>query len=213
MSSTFFDLTPNKANLTLNTNIPGIQLNLDEQPKDTPYTVEGVVGVQRQLSAPSTVTVGGKSYEFTGWSDGGAAVACDFDTVVEHDLHGELQPVAVTYLSDLPFVGTPTNGWGPVERDRSNGEQGAADGAPLKIRGTTYAKGLGVHSTSQSRVQSGGCVHDVFGRPGHRRRNQWRRQRCISGARRRRFDFHQQHDPRHVADLAAHAQRDRRQYN
>ena len=55
---------------------------------------------------------------------------------------------AFTYLSDLPFVGTPTNGWGPVERDRSNGEQGATDGVPLKIRGQAYAKGLGVHATS-----------------------------------------------------------------
>jgi hypothetical protein len=54
----------------------------------------------------------------------------------------------VTYLSDLPFVGTPQNGWGPVERDRSNGEQGATDGGTLSIRGQMYAKGLGVHATS-----------------------------------------------------------------
>ena len=54
----------------------------------------------------------------------------------------------ITYLSDLPFVGTPTNGWGPVERDRSNGEQGATDGGPIRIRGNTYTKGLGVHSAS-----------------------------------------------------------------
>ena len=149
VSTTFFDLAPNTVNLTLNTNIPGIQLNLDGQPKDTPYTVEGVVGVQRQLSAASTVTVGGKSYEFTGWSDGGAqahAISTPSSSTV-YTANYEL--IAVTYLSDLPFVGTPTNGWGPVERDRSNGEQGATDGGPISIRGTTYAKGLGVHSTSQ----------------------------------------------------------------
>ena len=53
------------------------------------------------------------------------------------------------YLSDLPFVGTPINGWGPVERDRSNGEQGSTDGNTLTLNGTTYAKGLGVHSASE----------------------------------------------------------------
>ncbi|MCP9934484.1 NPCBM/NEW2 domain-containing protein, partial [Cyanobium sp. Candia 9D4] len=50
------------------------------------------------------------------------------------------EPIAV-YLSDL----TPTasvNGWGPYERDRSNGEDGATDGGTLTINGTTYAKGL-----------------------------------------------------------------------
>ena len=33
----------------------------------------------------------------------------------------------IRYLSDLSW-GTATNGWGPPERDRSNGEQGATDG-------------------------------------------------------------------------------------
>ncbi|MEB3333617.1 MAG: NPCBM/NEW2 domain-containing protein [Cyanobacteriota bacterium] len=51
------------------------------------------------------------------------------------------------YLSDL----TPTsdwNGWGPYERDRSNGELGASDGRTMSINGTTFRKGLGVHADS-----------------------------------------------------------------
>src|SRR3712207_3474126 len=56
------------------------------------------------------------------------------------------------YVSDLPFVGTPTNGWGPVERDRSNGEQGAGDGSTLRIGAETFAKGLGTHALSEVRV-------------------------------------------------------------
>ncbi|MDP1803586.1 MAG: PQQ-dependent sugar dehydrogenase, partial [Acidimicrobiales bacterium] len=56
-----------------------------------------------------------------------------------------------TFLSDLTPTGTPTNAWGPYERDRSNGEQGATDGAPLRIGGTTYPKGLGVHAASDIR--------------------------------------------------------------
>jgi len=54
------------------------------------------------------------------------------------------------YLSDL--AATPVaNGWGPVERDRSNGEDRAGDGAPLSINGTSYTKGLGVHAYSEIR--------------------------------------------------------------
>ncbi|MGH2445283.1 MAG: PQQ-dependent sugar dehydrogenase, partial [Candidatus Limnocylindria bacterium] len=39
---------------------------------------------------------------------------------------------STVYLSDLPFVSS-TNGWGPVERDRSNGETGATDGGTLTL--------------------------------------------------------------------------------
>jgi hypothetical protein len=42
-----------------------------------------------------------------------------------------------------------TNGWGPFERDRSNGEMGAADGRVLTLNGQTYARGFGVHSHSE----------------------------------------------------------------
>ncbi len=41
-----------------------------------------------------------------------------------------------------------TNGWGPVERNRSNGDAGATDGKTLTLNGKTYATGLGVHASS-----------------------------------------------------------------
>lgn len=53
----------------------------------------------------------------------------------------------VTYLSDKATCST-SNGWGPVEMDKSNGENGAGDGTTLKIRGTSYAKGIGTHAHS-----------------------------------------------------------------
>jgi beta-galactosidase len=52
------------------------------------------------------------------------------------------------WASDLRFAGTPTNGWGPVERDTSNGENVAGDGGPLRIGATTFAKGFGAHANS-----------------------------------------------------------------
>ena len=55
------------------------------------------------------------------------------------------------YLSDLAFASS-TNGWGPVERDRSNGESASGDGRTLTLNGVTYAKGLGVHAVSDVRI-------------------------------------------------------------
>jgi hypothetical protein len=43
------------------------------------------------------------------------------------------------------------NLWGPVERDQSNGENGVGDGRTLTLNGTTYAKGLGAHASSDVR--------------------------------------------------------------
>jgi glucose/arabinose dehydrogenase len=64
-------------------------------------------------------------------------------------------PGSSTYLSDLPWA-SATNGWGPVERDRSNAEASAGDGATLTLNGVTYAKGLGVHAASEVRYVLGG---------------------------------------------------------
>jgi alpha-glucosidase len=59
------------------------------------------------------------------------------------------------YLSDLEFA-TETNGWGPVERDRSVGESDVGDGHSLTIGGVTYEKGLGTHAPAEIQVYLGG---------------------------------------------------------
>jgi hypothetical protein len=56
-------------------------------------------------------------------------------------------PAGKNAVSDLPFLSS-TNGWGPVERDSSVGEQAAGDGRPISIAGVGYAKGLGTNAVS-----------------------------------------------------------------
>ncbi|MHA7245780.1 family 20 glycosylhydrolase [Arthrobacter tecti] len=41
-----------------------------------------------------------------------------------------------------------SNGWGPVERDASNGENAADDGRRMSIQDREYSKGVGVHANS-----------------------------------------------------------------
>jgi endo-alpha-N-acetylgalactosaminidase len=67
-------------------------------------------------------------------------------------------PTADTYASDLGWI-SATNGWGPVERDTSVGENAAGDGGPITLAGKVYAKGLGAHATSKIRYYlAGNCT-------------------------------------------------------
>ncbi|MFF5204756.1 NPCBM/NEW2 domain-containing protein [Streptosporangium sp. NPDC000396] len=70
-------------------------------------------------------------------------------------------PTGTTQLSDLSWT-SAIGGWGPVERDMSNGETGAGDGTPLQIQGVTYAKGIGTHAVSDITYHLGGrCTRVV----------------------------------------------------
>jgi glucose/arabinose dehydrogenase len=68
------DIQPRKVDLSLWTSPAGLSIRLDSQPQGTPLTVTGVVGIERTLEAPSPQTIGGTTYEFDRWSDGGARV-------------------------------------------------------------------------------------------------------------------------------------------
>ena len=61
------------------------------------------------------------------------------------------------YLSDLSWI-SATNGWGPVERNLSNGELALGDGHTITLNGQTFAKGLGVHAASDVRFGVAGCT-------------------------------------------------------
>ncbi|MFJ9713207.1 NPCBM/NEW2 domain-containing protein [Streptomyces sp. NPDC101234] len=69
-------------------------------------------------------------------------------------------PAGSSYLSDLPWLSS-SNGWGPVERDTSNGEYNAGDGHPITIGGVVYAKGLGTHAPSDIAYYTGKACQKV----------------------------------------------------
>ncbi|MBB5803075.1 hypothetical protein F4560_002843 [Saccharothrix ecbatanensis] len=63
------------------------------------------------------------------------------------------------FVSDRDFE--PTNGWGPVERDTSNGEVQALDGTVLTTGGVRYTKGLGVHAPATVTIPVDGACHGL----------------------------------------------------
>ncbi len=69
----FRDVQPRTVTLTLATVPAGLQVTLDGQPRTTPLSVIGVVGIDREIGAVSPQSAGTTNYSFTSWSDGGAA--------------------------------------------------------------------------------------------------------------------------------------------
>lgn len=67
-ATTFVDVLPNLATLTLATQPAGLTVLLDGQPSTAPLTVTGVVGMVRTIGIPTPQG----AYRFYAWSDGGA---------------------------------------------------------------------------------------------------------------------------------------------
>ena len=58
----------------------------------------------------------------------------------------DCERVEISYLSDLSSS-FESNGWGPIERDRTNGTLLPNDGEPITMSGKVYEKGLGMHAS------------------------------------------------------------------
>jgi alpha-galactosidase len=74
-------------------------------------------------------------------------------------------PPGTSYLSDRSWL-SAVNAWGPVEKDRSNGEQAAGDGGPLTVNGVVFAKGLGTNAPSDIAYFTGGACTTVTAQVG-----------------------------------------------
>ena len=72
-TTSFRDIAPNTAVITLATSPPGLRVTLDGQPVITPISVTSVVGIVRALGVVSPQTSGTTTYNFVSWSDLGAA--------------------------------------------------------------------------------------------------------------------------------------------
>jgi alpha-galactosidase len=63
-------------------------------------------------------------------------------------------PAGTTPLSDLIEL-RASNGWGPFERNLSNGEQALGDGRTITMQGTTFRKGIGMHASGDVEYRLG----------------------------------------------------------
>ncbi|HYY98881.1 MAG TPA: PQQ-dependent sugar dehydrogenase, partial [Pyrinomonadaceae bacterium] len=67
------DLLPRTSRVTLRTEPAGLQVSLDGEPATAPTEFVGVAGIRREVSTETVQALGGVTYDFQGWSDGGSA--------------------------------------------------------------------------------------------------------------------------------------------
>jgi glucose/arabinose dehydrogenase len=108
------DIRPRVVTLSLATSPAGLGLTLDGQPIAAPASVSSVVGIIRSLGAPATQTVGGTTYAFVSWSDGGAAThnvstpasSTTYTATYRATGTGAGSGLAATYYNNTGFTGT-----------------------------------------------------------------------------------------------------------
>lgn len=153
-TTTFAEIFPEISDFSVEATGPMETLLVDSQTEANPVAKTGVEGVFRSFSVPEVVPAPEGNAYFYRWVDSAAprqrTISTPADDTAYVALYGvSAAEVETTYLSDLTPVGTPVNGWGPIELDMSNGGQGQGDGGTLTINGISYDKGLGVHADSE----------------------------------------------------------------
>jgi hypothetical protein len=118
-------LNPRTVNLQLSSEPPGIPLLAGSSEANSPFSVPQIDGSEILISAPATADVGGRSYTFQSWSDGGARA---------HPIHVSSAQTAYTAVYTTP--GEPPGGGGP-KTDRSPPQTKLRKHPPKKTRSST----------------------------------------------------------------------------
>ncbi len=104
------NIYPVKSLYKVQTNIAGMNINIDGVPTAAPYESLGVVNYQRELEAPMFQTVAGKLYQFESWSDGGAAkhmVSVPENNVTWTATYQEVPAFTGQYFNNMNLQGAP----------------------------------------------------------------------------------------------------------
>ncbi len=120
---------PQKVAITVQSNPAGIPLSIDSQTSANPITMNTLINFQHTLSAPTQYVLAGKTYQFTSWSDGGAATHTATIPATDQTYTANYQEVTSTVTGKV-FIDTNTNG---VLDSGETGFQGASvtlSGAP-----------------------------------------------------------------------------------
>jgi glucose/arabinose dehydrogenase len=115
------DIFPKKSKITLATNVPGLKLTLDDQPKVAPINFTGVEYFKRNIAAPATQTLNNITYEFVSWSDAGAAAhtiktpTADTTYTATYRVKSNVGTgLFATYYNNRDFTGTKVTRIDPV---------------------------------------------------------------------------------------------------
>ena len=108
--TTYVDVQPRKVTLTFASTPSGVALTLDGQPQPAPFDVVGVVGMERDLGAPTPQVSGSDSLAWVSWSDSGAALHTIVTPAINTTYTAAYQVVATVNQHPVVTLTAPTDG-------------------------------------------------------------------------------------------------------
>jgi glucose/arabinose dehydrogenase len=111
-------LDPRTVPITMQSQPAGVSLTLGTETATAPFTLDVIQGSKLAITAPTSVTVGGATYDFSTWSDGGART---------HDVTAGNS--AATYTATFAQTTTPTQvaGTNVIGQTGSDATAGSAE--------------------------------------------------------------------------------------
>jgi len=129
------DLHPSTVDLTFSTNPSGLTVTVGGASQTAPFTRRVIVGSRNSLSADSPQALGGASYVWTGWSDGGAQ---------SHDITAPALPgtytASYTAATDLSVAQTAAIATGRVTFTITTRNLGTSSASAVRIVDTLPSK-------------------------------------------------------------------------
>jgi len=144
--TTSVSLQPQTVDLTFDSGPTGLQLVFDSTSQATPFTATAIIGSAHSISAPASQSLGGTTYNFSSWSDGGAAT---------HNITspGSDTSYTATYAASggSSTFGTTTPG-SSTDSAKANFKEASKYSAPRPgnvVKVTGYVSGLGETTGTQ----------------------------------------------------------------
>ena len=157
-------LDPGTVGLAFATDPPGLGLTVGGTTQAAPFTRTVIVGSANTVSAPTPQTVGGTTYDFVAWSDGGSAthtvVAGATGTTTTATYRRARRPGSPSpgsTSSPPPPPGPPTTSSTPATRSAPAAAGGATAGTPTSAG--TWSTATPAARRTSATTRSRGCRH------------------------------------------------------
>lgn len=108
--TSYVDVQPRKVTLSFAGVPDGVVVTVDGQPRGTPFGVISVVGMERDIGAPSPQVIDTDSLEWLSWSDGGPALHTVVTPTANSGYTATFQVVAIVNQDPVVSLTTPIAG-------------------------------------------------------------------------------------------------------
>ena len=148
--TSYVDVQPRKVTLSFASTPSGLQLTLEGQPKVAPFSLLGVVGMERDLGAPTPQVIGPDSMVWVSWSDAGSNLHTVVTPTTNTTYTATYQIVAVVNQHPTVNITAPASGASIVQNTLTSVSANAADpdGTVVSVQFFDGATSIGTDNTA-----------------------------------------------------------------